>query len=46
MALGDYEFLLHKLRIVTYGPEYKMALTCPYCGKEFETTADLEQLER
>jgi endogenous inhibitor of DNA gyrase (YacG/DUF329 family) len=44
MALGDYEFLLHKLRIVTYGPEYKMALTCPYCGKEFETTADLEQL--
>ena len=45
MALGDYEFLLHKLRIVTYGPEYKMTLVCPHCGKTFETEANLEQLQ-
>ena len=45
MALGDYEFLLHKLRIVTYGPKYKMGLTCPHCGASFESDADLEQLE-
>ena len=44
MALGDYEFLLHKLRIVTYGPDYKMSLRCPFCGEAFECTADLEQL--
>lgn len=24
MALGDYEYLLQRLRVVTYGPEYKM----------------------
>ena len=45
MALGDYEFLLHKLRIVTYGPKYKMGLACPHCGTPFESDADLEQLE-
>lgn len=45
MALGDYEFLLHKLRIVTYGPDYKMALTCPHCLEAFESEANLEQLQ-
>lgn len=24
MALGDYEYLLQRLRVVTYGTEYKM----------------------
>ena len=45
MALGDYEFLLHKLRIVTYGPKYKMTLTCPHCYETFEGETDLEQLQ-
>lgn len=45
MALGDYEFLLHKLRIVTYGEEYRMVLRCPYCGEEIDTVAHLDQLE-
>jgi hypothetical protein len=45
MALGDYEFLLHKLRIVTYGPEYKMTLTCPHCFEAFEGESNLEQLQ-
>ena len=45
MALGDYEFLLHKLRIVTYGPDYKIAVGCPHCGQTFETNANLEQLQ-
>ena len=44
MALGDYEFLLHKLRIVTYGPDYKMTLQCPHCFETFDATANLEQL--
>lgn len=44
MALGDYEFLLHKLRIVTYGDDYKIVLHCPYCGEEIETVAHLETL--
>ena len=45
MALGDYEFLLHKLRIVSYGPKYKMSVPCHYCGEIFEGEADLEQLK-
>ena len=45
MALGDYEFLLHKLRIVSYGPNYKMSVRCQYCGELFDGEADLEQLQ-
>ena len=44
MALGDYEFLLHKLRIVTYGEDYKVALRCAECGESIETIAKLDQL--
>lgn len=45
MALGDYEYLLHRLRVVTYGDEYKMVISCPDCGKVFETIAHLDELE-
>ena len=45
MALGDYEYLLHRLRIVTYGDEYKMGLRCPFCGEYIDTVAHLEELE-
>ena len=46
LSLGDYQFLLHKLRIVTYGPEYKMFVKCKEsdCGAVTETIADLESL--
>jgi len=44
MCVGDYEFLLHRLRIVTYGPEYKMRVACPHCGGMHESTANLDQL--
>ena len=45
MSLGDYEFLLHKLRIVTYGEDYKVSLRCPECGESIETVAKLDQLD-
>lgn len=45
MCLGDYQFLLHKLRVVTYGPEYKITTTCPYCGNRMEGEIDLDKLE-
>jgi len=32
MCIGDYQFLLYKLRIVTYGDDYKVETKCPYCG--------------
>ena len=44
MALGDYEFLLHKLRIITYGDSYKIGLHCPYCNKQIDTETHLENL--
>lgn len=45
MCIGDYQFLLHKLRIVTYGPQYKVGFTCPICGSTNEKTIDLESLD-
>lgn len=45
MALGDYEFLLHKLRIITYGGDYKMAVVCPNCGSTVDATVNLETLK-
>lgn len=45
MALGDYEYLLHRLRIVTYGDEYKIAVKCLNCGEITETVAHLEELK-
>jgi hypothetical protein len=45
MALGDYEYLLHRLRIVTYGDEYKVAVKCLNCGEISETVAHLEELQ-
>lgn len=45
MSLGDYEYLLHKLRIVTYGGIYRMAITCPKCGNIVEVKSNLEELE-
>ena len=44
MAIGDYEYLLHRLRVVTYGDEYKMVLTCPFCGEEVNTIAHLDEI--
>lgn len=44
MALGDYQFLLHKLRVVTYGPEYKMLIKCNHCDAVTESIANLDSL--
>ena len=45
MCVGDYQFCLHKLRVVTYGPQYKMNSVCPYCGFENQETVNLEDLK-
>ena len=45
MAVGDYEYLLHRLRVVTYSDSYKIGLTCPHCGEYFETNTHLDDLE-
>ena len=45
MAIGDYEYLLHKLRVVTYGDEYNMGIVCPYCGEQIDAKVHLDELE-
>lgn len=45
MCLGDYQFLLHKLRIVSYGPDYKIECRCPMCNDYDEHVINLEDLK-
>lgn len=45
MHLGDYQYLLHRLRVVTYGSEYKVQSACPFCGKIDNYIIDLDSLE-
>lgn len=44
MHIGDYQYLLHRLRVVTYGSDYKVASQCPYCGKIDTYSIDLDSL--
>ena len=44
MALGDYEFLLHKLRTITYGPDYPMTVRCIHCDTYEEVSVNLDEL--
>lgn len=44
LYVGDYQFLLHKLRVVTYGPEYKMAIQCPNCGEVSVPAINLDEI--
>lgn len=41
MCLGDYQYLVTRLRMVTYGSKYKVTYTCRYCGLPSEETLDL-----
>lgn len=45
MSSGDYEFLLHKLRIISYGTDFKVKVICPVCGETTETVYNLENLK-
>lgn len=45
MCLGDYQYLLYKLRTVTYGPEYVVQSICPFCGKTNTISVNLDNLK-
>lgn len=45
MCIGDFEFLLHKLRIVTYGSKYPLTQQCPNCGEVVRYEISLDDLE-
>ena len=45
LCLGDYQYLLYKLRIVTYGPDYMVQVNCPSCGEFDKVSINLDSLE-
>ena len=45
MCLGDYQFLLYMLRVVTHGSNYSILNQCPYCRSESKETIPLDQLD-
>ena len=42
MCVGDYTYLLHKLRIVSKGRIYPMIVQCPNCGEIVKADVDLD----
>lgn len=44
MCLGDYQFLLHRLRMVTYGDELSIKTRCPYCKFDNDDVLKLSEL--
>ena len=44
LCVADFQFLLHKLRIVTYGPSYKLSTTCPWCTSQNENLVNMDEL--
>lgn len=45
MCVSDYQYLLFKLRIATYGSKYKINTICPICGTRNEQEIDLDSLK-
>ena len=45
MCSADYEYLLHKLRVITYGEKYNLTCKCPECFNTIEGEADLGTME-
>lgn len=45
LCVGDYQYLLYKLRTVTYGPDYKVETICPICGNINRLTINLDKLK-
>lgn len=44
LCLGDFQYLLYKLRVVTFGPEYEMGCRCPFCGFDHTLSINIDEL--
>jgi hypothetical protein len=45
LIAADEMFLIIQLRIVTFGPEYRVQTTCPHCGKTDVYTINLSDFD-
>lgn len=44
LCLPDFQYMLNKLRIVTYGPTYKLTAKCPWCTSNNINVVNLDEL--
>lgn len=44
LTLADTLYLLFKLRVLSYGDEYRFRTRCPECGKRIEVNLDLSEI--
>lgn len=44
LKLFDFQYLMYKTRIVTYGEQYRITIKCPYCGREADHSINLDKL--
>ncbi len=45
LCLGDFQYLLFMLRVVTFGNKYELSGRCPFCGFEQLASVNLDELE-
>lgn len=45
LAYPDYEYLLHKLRVVTHGTNYPIEVGCPHCDSYQKVDINLDELQ-
>ena len=43
LCVGDFQYLLFKLRIVTFGTDYELGGKCPFCGFEQNLNINLDE---
>lgn len=44
LTLFDFYFLMYKMRTVSYGPIYKVSVTCPHCGNTMISKVNLDDI--
>lgn len=44
LKLQDVQYLMYRLRAITYGADYHINVDCPVCGKTNEITVNLDEI--
>ncbi len=45
LCIADYQYLMHKLRVTTYGQDYGIITVCPACYNKTTSTINLDSLK-
>lgn len=45
LKLQDVQYLMYRLRSITYGSDYHVGIICPHCGRTNELVINLDELE-